>query len=106
MDKGDEGYDEGYGDWEELVGAALLGTDRRPGGGPHGFAGVLAGRGGRARRTASGRPQTGAGGPGAGARRARPASGASMRRPGSGSPSCWRAAPVRAAAGGGAPPPI
>ncbi|MGW6943526.1 DUF5691 domain-containing protein [Streptomyces xanthophaeus] len=36
MDKGDEGYDEGYGDWEELVGAALLGTDRRPGGGPAG----------------------------------------------------------------------
>lgn len=28
--------DEGYGDWEELVGAALLGTDRRRGGGPAG----------------------------------------------------------------------
>ncbi|MFG2984284.1 DUF5691 domain-containing protein [Streptomyces sp. NPDC048258] len=32
MGKGDEGY----GDWEELVGAALLGTDRRRGGGPAG----------------------------------------------------------------------
>lgn len=32
MDKGDEGY----GDWEDLVGAALLGTDRRRGGGPAG----------------------------------------------------------------------
>lgn len=32
MSKGDEGY----GDWEELVGAALLGTDRRRGGGPTG----------------------------------------------------------------------
>ncbi|WP_329380444.1 DUF5691 domain-containing protein [Streptomyces sp. NBC_01351] len=32
MDKGDEGY----GNWEELVGAALLGTERRGGGGPTG----------------------------------------------------------------------
>ncbi|UUU40425.1 DUF5691 domain-containing protein [Streptomyces sp. NBC_00162] len=32
MGKGDEEY----GDWEELVGAALLGTDRRRGGGPAG----------------------------------------------------------------------
>ncbi|MFE2170475.1 hypothetical protein ACFXB3_36245, partial [Streptomyces sp. NPDC059447] len=32
MDK----VDEGYGEWEELVGAALLGTDRRRGGGPAG----------------------------------------------------------------------
>ncbi|MFD3699998.1 DUF5691 domain-containing protein [Streptomyces sp. NPDC058646] len=36
MGTGDEGYDEGYGDWEELVGAALLGTGRRQGGGPAG----------------------------------------------------------------------
>ncbi|MFE5698604.1 hypothetical protein ACFQ8K_39120, partial [Streptomyces erythrochromogenes] len=28
--------DEGYGEWQELVGAALLGTDRRRGGGPAG----------------------------------------------------------------------
>ncbi|MFE9930062.1 DUF5691 domain-containing protein [Streptomyces sp. NPDC005533] len=32
MSKGDEGY----GEWEELVGAALLGTERRRGGGPAG----------------------------------------------------------------------
>ncbi|MET9603209.1 hypothetical protein ABZZ45_36420, partial [Streptomyces sp. NPDC006459] len=32
MEKGDEGY----GEWEELVAAALLGTDRRRGGGPTG----------------------------------------------------------------------
>ncbi|MFI5543189.1 DUF5691 domain-containing protein [Streptomyces sp. NPDC051815] len=32
MGKGDEGY----GEWQELVGAALLGTDRRRGGGPAG----------------------------------------------------------------------
>ncbi|MFD6974597.1 hypothetical protein ACFWBA_40925, partial [Streptomyces sp. NPDC059949] len=32
MGKGDEGY----GEWEELVGAALLGTGRRRGGGPAG----------------------------------------------------------------------
>ncbi|MEU6315653.1 hypothetical protein, partial [Streptomyces sp. NPDC047014] len=30
MGKGDEGY----GEWRELVGTALLGTDRRRGGGP------------------------------------------------------------------------
>ncbi|MFB6695827.1 hypothetical protein ACFCX3_35450, partial [Streptomyces virginiae] len=28
--------DEGYGEWQELVGAALLGTDRRRAGGPAG----------------------------------------------------------------------
>lgn len=39
MGKGDEGY----GDWEELVTAALLGTDRRRGGGPAGSPEALLG---------------------------------------------------------------